>query len=208
MLMSCRTDVVVKERPRAISDIKKILVLPFSNMSKIYGENVNVRCPVCGKIIMIGKVVEGVEHDLTTKVFDLLKERKDIQFIPPGQAEGVLTGLMFHNDTSRSEKDVIMEAGRKMDADAVIYGYVYRYEERVGTPYAIDSPASVAFDLHLIHSTNGSLLWNGHFDETQQSLSENLFKLGSFIKRKAQWVSAHEMATTGLEEVMNTFPAP
>jgi TolB-like protein len=206
--MSCGTGVVVKERPRAISDTKKILVLPFSNMSKIYGENVNVRCPVCGKIIMIGKVVEGVEHDLTTKLYDLLKERKDIQFIPPSQAEGVLTGLMFQNNTSRSEKDVIMEAGRKLDADAVIYGYVYRYEERIGTPYAIDSPASVAFDIHLIHATNGSLLWNGHFDETQQSLSENLFKLGAFIKRKAQWVSAHEMAITGLEEVMMTFPAP
>ena len=207
-LMSCKTGAVVKETPRAISGIKKILVLPFNNMAKIYGENVNVRCPVCGKVIMIGKVAEGVEHDLTAEVFDLLKERRDIQFIPPSQAEGVLTGLMFDNKISRSEKDKIMEAGRKLDADAVLYGYVYRYEERMGTKYAIDKPASVAFDIHLIHTTNGSLLWNGHFDETQQSLSENLFKLGAFIKRRAQWVSAHEMATTGIEEVMKTFPTP
>jgi hypothetical protein len=208
LLVSCKADVAVREAPQAISGTEKILVLPFNNMSKIYGENVNVRCPVCGKVIMVGKVAEGVEHDLSMKVLDLLKERKDIQFIPPSQAEGVLTSLMFHNKTTRPEKDIIMEAGRKLDADAVIYGYVYRYEERVGTPYAIDSPASVAFDIHLINTASGSLLWNGHFDETQQSLSENLFKLGTFVKRKAQWISAHEMAMTGLEEVMKTFPTP
>ena len=208
LLMSCKTGTVAKETSREMSGIKKVLVLPFNNMAKIYGENVNVRCPVCGKVIMIGKVAEGVEHNLTAKAFDLLKEREDIQFIPPGQAEGVLTGLMFDDKTSRSEKDVIMEAGRKLGADAVLYGYVYRYEERVGAKYAIDKPASVAFDIHLVHTNNGSLLWNGHFDETQQSLSENLFKLGAFIKRKAQWVSANDMAITGLEEVMKTFPTP
>lgn len=207
-LTSCKTDIVVKEPPQTISGTEKILVLPFKNMSKVYGENVNVRCPVCGKVIMIGKIENGVEHDLTTKVFNLLKDREGIQIIPPSQAEGVLPGLMLHNKMSWSEKEIIMEAGRMLDADAVIYGYVYRYEERVGTQYAIDSPASVAFDIHLIRVTDGRLLWNGHFDETQQSLSENLFKLGAFIKRKARWISAHEMATTGIEDVMKTFPTP
>ncbi len=207
-LTACMTDVAVKETPQAIPGTEKILVLPFKNMSKVYGENVNVRCPVCGKVIMIGEIEDGVEHDLTEWLFNGLKDREGFQFIPPSQAEGVVSGLMLNNTFARSEKDMIIETGRKLDADAVIYGYVYRYTERVGTKYSVESPASVAFDIHLIHVVDGRLLWNGHFDETQQPLSENLLKLGSFIKRKGQWISAHEMATTGIEDILKTFPKP
>jgi hypothetical protein len=207
-LISCKAGFIADEAAPTISGTDKILLLPFKNMAKIYGENVSVRCPVCGKVVMVGKVVPGVERDLTEKTFALLTEEKNIHLIPPSQAEGALTGLMLRDKTSRPQLDVILDAGRKMDADAVIYGYVYRYQERVGTTYAIDSPASVAFDIHLIRTSDGSLIWNGHFDETQQSLSENLLKLGAFIKRRAKWVSASEMAEAGLEEVLKTFPGP
>ncbi|UCD31415.1 MAG: hypothetical protein JSW04_12580 [Desulfobacterales bacterium] len=207
-LMACKTDVAIKETPQAISGTGKILVLPFTNMSKVYGENVNVRCFVCGKVIMIGKIEDGVEHDLTERLFNGLTEKKGFQFIPPSQAEGVISELMLNNTFSWSEKDLILTAGRRLDADAVIYGYIYRYTERVGTEYSVQSPASVAFDIHLIHVNDGRLLWNGHFDETQQSLSENLLKLGSFIKRKGRWISAREMAIAGIEDVLKTFPEP
>ena len=157
---------------------------------------------------MVGKIKKSIEHDLTEQLFSLLKDRESIQLIPPSQAEGVQTELLLNNHVTLSEKDIIIETGRTLGADAVIYGLVYRYEDRVGTKYSVDSPASVAFDIHLIHVADGSVLWSGHFDETQESLSENLLKLGTFIKRRASWISAHEMAMSGIEDIMKTFPKP
>ena len=76
----------------------------------------------------------------------------------------------------------------------------------MGTEYAVSSPASVAFDLHLIRVKDGRVLWSGHFDETQRPLSDNLFHLGAFLQRKAKWVTAKEMAVSALENMLKTFP--
>ncbi len=72
------------------------------------------------------------------------------------------------------------DRGRRHGADGVLVGFVYRYKERVGKAYGVESPASVAFDIHLIRVADGRTIWSAHFDETQQSLGDNLFKLGSF----------------------------
>jgi hypothetical protein len=52
---------------------------------------------------------------------------------------------------------------------------------------------------------DGRILWSGHFDETQKALSEDLYQLDKFIKRKASWITAREMAQTGLENILQTL---
>ncbi len=81
-------------------------------------------------------------------------------------------------------------------------GHIYRFRERIGTRYSVDSPASVAFDIPLISVKNGRILWVDHLDETQRSLSENLFQLGTFLRRKGTWITAEEMAISGLEDML------
>jgi hypothetical protein len=48
-------------------------------------------------------------------------------------------------------------------------------------------------------------LWIGHFDETQRSLSENLFNIGEFLKRKGAWVTVNKMAVSALEDMLQTL---
>jgi len=55
---------------------------------------------------------------------------------------------------------------------------------------------------------DGQLVWRGIFEETQQALSENILKIGAFIKRKARWITARELAAEGLENLISTFPEP
>ena len=85
-------------------------------------------------------------------------------------------------------------------------GRVFRYRERVGTAFSVETPASVAFDLLLIRASDGRLLWVGRFNETQKSLFENLFRLRVFIKRGARWLTADELADFGLAQVLESFP--
>jgi hypothetical protein len=78
----------------------------------------------------------------------------------------------------------------------------------VGGKFSVDLPASVTFDMILINVADRRLLWEGHFNETQKSLFENLFDFGTFWKRKGKWLTVRELADTGLEKVLQTFPAP
>lgn len=196
---------MVKENILPPFGIKKILIFPFKDMSAVYGENVNTHCRICGKMFMTGKVAEGADSMLTEQLFVFLKDRKDIELIPTSQAQGVLSDLLSGNKNSLSERNLLIETGRVLDADAIMAGYIYRFRERIGTKYSVDLPASVAFDIHLIRIADGRLLWSRHFDETQRSLSENLFQLGTFLKRKARWITAQEMAVSGMENILKSF---
>jgi ribulose 1,5-bisphosphate carboxylase large subunit-like protein len=53
---------------------------------------------------------------------------------------------------------------------------------------------------------DGVEVWRGRMDETQRPLSENLFKIGSFFRRKAKWVTAEELASVGMDEALRKLP--
>ena len=197
ILSGCMAKEIAPESGYNFSGIEKILVLPFKDITTIYGENSSVRCPVCGSFFITGRVSVDAVEILTNSLISNLKKRKKYKI--------VILSIVDEEQTF-SERKLIVKKGREYNADAVIAGYIYRYKERIGKRYSIESPASVAFGIHLLSTKNGSIIWSGHFDETQRSLSENLFKLKKFIKRKASWITADEMAISGFEEILGTFP--
>jgi hypothetical protein len=205
-LSGCGAGNMVNKEPVTLTGIKKILILPFQDMAAVYGENTDVRCPICGKVFTIGTVSRGAADMLTDQLLRMLNKRNDFQLIPSGHAQGVMSDLLAGSHKEINEKELAVETGRILHADAVLVGYLYRFKKRDGTEYAVNSPASVAFDLHLIRVKDGRVLWSGHFDETQRPLSDNLFHLGAFLQRKAKWVTAKEMAVSGLENMLKTFP--
>ena len=87
-------------------------------------------------------------------------------------------------------------------ADAVIFGRIIRYRERVGEDWGAKSPASVAFVLQLWDVKRGDIIWTGRFDETQRALSENLFAFGEFAQRGARWLTAEELAQEGIKKAV------
>ena len=163
---------------------------------------------MCGKVFTTGEVAEGAAAMLTEHLFDLLKDRKDIELIPSSQAQGVMSKLLAGSNKTVQERDLQLEIGRALNADAIFAGYIYRFRERVGNEYSVDLPASVAFDLHLIRVEDGRVLWSAHFDETQLPLSDDLFRIGLFLRRKAKWITAKKMAISGLEDMLKDFSAP
>jgi hypothetical protein len=184
--------------------IKSILVLPFDNLSKIYGEAGLIKCPLCDYYFEAGPVPSNAVDWLSERLVGLLGQQSTAALIThdrsfdhskPASSTGMLT-----------ERKLVAQAGRSVKADAVLTGYIYRYDERVGTPYAASQPASVAFSIHLIRSMDGADIWFGYVDETQQTLSENLFNVTAFWQRKGRWVSADEMADSGLRELLDKFP--
>jgi hypothetical protein len=126
----------------------------------------------------------------------------------PSSAAGGIRSEIIAQDPGMSEPELLVEMGKKLQADAVMSGMIYRFRQRIGTGFSVDTPASVAFGIHFIRVADGRLIWTGIFDETQHSLSENLFQLGNFIRRGGGWLTAEELAAFGLQKTMATLPWP
>ena len=94
----------------------------------------------------------------------------------------------------------LRQIGQGVYADAVLTGRVQRYRERVGDEWGAKSPASVAFVLDLVDVRRGDVIWTARFDETQKSLSENIFALGDIGQRGVRWLSAEQLTQEGVKK--------
>jgi hypothetical protein len=92
--------------------------------------------------------------------------------------------------------------GEMVYADAVIAGRIQRYRERIGDEWGAESPASVAFILELVDARRGDVIWTARFDETQKSLSENIFAIGDIGQRGIRWLTADQLAEEGVKKAI------
>jgi hypothetical protein len=65
----------------------------------------------------------------------------------------------------------------------------------------------VSFAIHLVGVKEDRVLWRGFFQETQQPLSENILKFTAFLRRRGRWLTAKDLASVGMDEVLVSFPA-
>ena len=188
-----------KQRKSLPQRIENIVVVGFKAAIS-EGEDLGLfRCPICGSTFMAEPVSETIAKEMSLDLFNYLKKDAKYSLIPPGQAKGVCKGV------TTGIIEMLQETGKSTSSDAVLFGYIYRWRERVGEKYGVISPASIAFDLHLISPENGSILWKGSFNKTQLSLSENLLDLSTFIRSRGTWLTARELAQIGLEKLIGNL---
>ncbi len=209
MLGSCSTRAIHPEPARQASNIKSILVLPFHDLSRLYESNIHVRCYLCGQVMATGFVPDSAGPFMTSQLVSLMEKNEAYAILSSDGSQDLLSGMMSGPDNaSAAYLNLYIGIGKRAGADAVLIGHIFRFQERKGNRASVESPASVAFDLHLIDVESGRIVWTGNFDQTQRPLSENLLELGSFIKRGASWVTAEELALGGLEDILRRFPQP
>ena len=197
---------IAQNTERKALGIHRLLVLPYQDISDIYGENASIRCQLCGKVFTTGQVASRATQFLTKQLNEMLDRASNFERIPSSQAQGVISSLLRQGEKELPEMDLYMKTGQALDADGVLVGYVYQFRDRDGSDYSVALPAAVAFHMDMIQVKGGRIVWSGHFNETQRSLSEDLFQLGTFIKRKGRWISAEDLAVYGLEQIFKTLP--
>ncbi|VVS94378.1 hypothetical protein [Desulfoluna spongiiphila] len=117
--------------------------------------------------------------------------------------KGVDATAVSVNDTDSLQDQVYALA--EQGYGCVILGRVERYEERIGSDWSVNRPASVAFKMILMDTATGRVLWKGSFDESQQPLSENLLTFKRFVSRKARWVTAADLSETGFKGLVDSM---
>ena len=181
----------------------RIAVISFQSLTPEDGNT--VFCPICGIGSSSGKILNGSEKIVEEIFVDKLRARKGIELIPSDKVQGVYKRIASETLKGNSIEN-LKKAGSELGADFIALGYVYRYMERVGYKYSSAHPASVVFEIHLIKTTDGSIIWRGFFDKTQKSLMEDVFQISSFFKGGAKWVTARKLTELGMDDVLKTFP--
>ena len=208
LLVSCAAPQKEMPSDKTLEGDETILIMPFQNMCTVYGDKAPIDCVVFNRRHVVGEVPEGTAEFMTEQLVKLLMSEKAFRFVFPDQTDEMLTHLQADKNGVVRLSEFVATTGGTKGVDAILMGYIFHFKERVGTSYSVESPASVSFSLFLVRVEDGQIVWRGIFEETQQSLSENILKIGAFIKRKARWITAREMAADGLENLMSTFPKP
>jgi hypothetical protein len=203
-ILGCAAAAPTQPRPL---DIETVLVLPFKMATQHYEAGTTVRCFECDVTVQTGSVQSGADEFMNRKLVAVLKEKTPYTAIPLWMVEGI-SSKNLSQDLRGSERGLLVQMGKSLHADAVLSGTIYRFQQRVGTGLSVSTPASVAFAMELIRVADGRVVWNRAFDETQRSLDQDLFKIGTFLKRGAKWLTAEELSAAGLRETMASFPLP
>jgi hypothetical protein len=138
---------------------------------------------------------------ITGQIYEVLAHDSKFRFVPDLTVSDVAHRPALVHAPGLVPRAVAL--GKEVKADAVIYGEVHRFRERIGTEYGASEPASVSFDLGIVDANNGEVMWKGSFSETQQSLSSNLLNWWMFWRAGPHWFTARELAGLGVEKLID-----
>lgn len=205
--MGCAATQGPIQKTPILSKYNWVALLPFANAAALYGEDQQVRNPLTSKVFATGVVPAEAPGVLTRILSDQLAAKSDSHIMPPEESVGERAALISEAMVA-SERRLVAALGRRLEADAVLMGTLYRYRERVGLKYSADTPAAVTFDLLLLDSASGRVVWSQSFDEEQLPLSENLLKIGTFIKDRGRWLTAAQLSARALDEMTTALTQP
>lgn len=138
---------------------------------------------------------------VTAQVYRYLSQQTTYRIVPDVTVIDTLTTPELRRAIGQKERAVLL--GRATGADGVIFGRVDRFDQRVGTAYGASAPASVRFSIGLVGVESGEVVWEGDFDETQESLSANVFDWWMFWEAGPHWLSASELAGLGVDRLLD-----
>jgi len=187
---ACSTGVTIPPAPR--EEIRKIVVLP-----------------VAAPVYLAGLVRDADTADQPPEGLRVLGELLTERFAGnPGFSVRAPESALEAAPLKSNDQLALnaREIGRQDGGDAVLLLEIEEYRRRTGTEYGTSSPASVAFAYRLISVHTGNILCGGRYEETQQSLFDNLFGLTKAFHRGFKWVSARRLLADGLGEKLDACP--
>jgi hypothetical protein len=162
-------------------------------------------CPICKGVVLRGEIVPGSQNTLTRLLQQKMESTGTFKVLPLEKVEEAFSQIERRQFELKPLRSFI-HLGKTLDMDFIFIGILFRFEERIGSHIGAEKPASVGFDVHLIRLKDEKMVWTGKFDETQRPLSENLLKIGSFVRRKASWLTAEELSSVGMDEMLMRLP--
>ncbi len=197
LVAACATKNVRVKIIEEIPNFGRIAVLPFNLTNcQTCVESFPTCRPVGGQIVC-DQVKSGVGFDLALSLAREIAIYGKYEVVEPQAASRVLPML---------GQVPMTEIGRRLGVDVLVFGVVNRFQERVGGPMSVKSPASVYLEISMIDARSGRTVWYAVFDQTQKSLSDDITNVRNFMRGGGKWLTAREFADVGIAEIVEQFP--
>jgi len=142
---------------------------------------------------------------LTSELYQELNNRiKGITIVALGTSTDEFIELKQQNP-ELGYVNLAIEVGKNLNSDSVLIGNISVFREREGGELGTTSPASVAFGVQLVNPNNGEKLWEAYYAETQETLLQDVTRIGKFFKRRGRWITANQLAKEGVVEVIDNL---
>jgi hypothetical protein len=196
-----------KRQAPPIVKVERMVVIGFQPGLSPGRKSGVIRSPLTGSVFLAEPVSREVCYRLTDRLYDMLMKRFSFPLVSPGEARETLSNLEKDSSYGEMNVHIFQQVGAALSGNVVLVGLVFRWKERIGTDFAVSQPTSVAFEIALVKTLDGTVLWTGKFDKTQASLSENVLDFNTFLKAKGRWMTAEELADIGLSDLAEQLPA-
>jgi len=204
----CRKQQVASVKTPRVLSIKKVVAVGFLPAMTGKDKPGSFHNPLSGSMVTADPIPPDVIRTASNTLLERIVAEKNFELVSRGQAIGAYSSIIQSDkNIGLPPIQVVQKMGEQFSAGAVLIGYIYRWREREGTDYGITRAASVSFDLHLIRSSNGAIMWKYKFDKTQQSLTENLFDLGTFKESGGKWLTVDKLAAIGFDKMLKDMPS-
>lgn len=151
-----------------------------------------------------GRVEPGAPVVVTDLLYRALAQQTVFEPVARPRVEQALAAL----PEPPSSLPALQALARTLGADAILRGVVTAYREREGSHVGVTQPAAVGIELWLITARDGQVIWHGRYYEAQQSMSEELRTLPLYFKRGTRWLTAQELASYAVDELVGAMPRP
>lgn len=148
-----------------------------------------------------GEVEGDAEKVVTAAIYGVLSSSYEWRFVPDLTVTDAMQGISPLDPDARRAQML----AKAVNADGVIFGSVWRYVERVGTPTQAETPASVAFTLRLLSASSGEVVWEDTFDETQETIGSSFIDWMLFWEDAPHWMTAAELTHVGVDRMIGSL---
>jgi len=203
----CQSKPATQQYQNRLAEIKvqRIVVMPFIRGLPDTRLNEPIKrmlyCTMDNLCFNVKEVRGNADELLTGYLQDALKPRYGEALIPLQIVRPAYSALP-KNPPTDTPQSLAVALGKKLQADHVMVGTVWRYQQLVGSAEAADKPASVAFALYLLNVETGNPVWEATYEKTQQPLSQNVLNIKEFFNMGARWLTAEELARYGMKQVL------
>ncbi len=170
--------------------IARIAVLPFR-----LGRTLAAREEAGGTSPSVAAAL--LAHHLT----ESLAARVDV--VTPGDVQRALDAA--HVD-ARELGAVARLVADEFGADALLVGELARWREREGGAAGASRGATLGFSVSVHGAPRGERLWSANVDETQHSLSDNVFAASRYPGGGTRWLTAEELAHWAADQTAASLP--
>ena len=191
------------KRPRSTADVPRNLSSAYTITVVPFTQPVNASQLIMGRIPENqGRIPDDMLTALDMRLRHVLTTQTSRQYKFISQRTLPKNATAFHSSEQPQALPLWVAYGKKQGAQLLLIPQVLDWHEREGSKAGVTQSAHVRVEFFLLRVDAGSIMERSVFDEQHVGLTENLLNVGSFLKRKGQWVTAEELTVDGISKAV------